>query len=236
MDGPFPTGMVDAWKTFLGSDHLRESGRDCYDDVFASSLFFPLQRKLETAEMIQLARSIAPRTVMEIGADKGGGLYHWIKGILSVQAVVGCEIRGTPYAPLFEQAFPNVKFQWIEGSSYHPHAVTSVRRWLHGWGIDVLFIDGDKSNFLTDFEAYLPMMSKRSIIFMHDIDDDGPRDAFVEVSKRFRTERIVNTSETLTALARERDGISPSCSHESWLRTWRGFSCGVGVIYPGKPL
>jgi cephalosporin hydroxylase len=64
----------------MENDKDRMPGLDLYTEIFDHPWLFPLQRKAEMAAMMKLARSIEPKTVMEIGSDKGGSFYHWVKG------------------------------------------------------------------------------------------------------------------------------------------------------------
>lgn len=234
MDAPFPDGFLDSIHHFLDTDSKREPGRDLYQEVFDTPMMFPLQRQKELEAMIRVARSIQPRTVMEIGSDKAGGLYHWCKCLPSVKNVIACEIRGTPYAEAFEMAFPNINFLWVPGSSYQQGNVNRVLSFLQEVKskIDVLFIDGDKSHFDTDFYAYLGMMNPNGIALMHDITDEAPGAAYKRVCQTgFRHAEIIDKSDTVAALKREDAGEPAKSPHEGWLRHWRGQSCGVGIIY-----
>lgn len=233
-DADFPKGMVEEWEAFLAADKT-PPGLDVYDAVFETGLCFPLQRKAELRRMIEVARSVEPKTVMEIGADKGGGLYHWCK-IPTVRNVIACEIRGTPYIDAFRRAFPDLQLMAFGRSSLDPTVWGAVS---HNCGlIDVLFIDGDKTKFVEDFDAYLPLMNPRGVVFMHDITDREPGRAFEAVQSRgYRTEWIVDRSEAFEAVSREERGVEATTAHEAWLRHWKGGSCGVGVIWlnGGKP-
>jgi predicted O-methyltransferase YrrM len=180
------------------------------------------------------ARSYNPTTVFEIGSDKGGGLYHWCQCLPSVKQVIACEIRGTPYRDLFETHFPHIKFLWLDGvSSYSLETINQVDNWLAGDDIDCLFIDGDKGAFEKDFDVYLPYMAKeKSVVFMHDINDQVPNDQYQSVRERgFPGETFIDTLDSLEAVNREELGLPIANSHEAWLRYWKGDSCGVGTIY-----
>lgn len=237
MDAPFPKGMVEWIEGFLSDDKNRRPGRDVYPEVFNSPLFFPLQRMRETEQMMKMAYSIRPKVVMEIGADKGGGLYHWCKSLRTVERVIACEIRGTPYKKSFQRAFPKIDFLWVEGSSYDPDNVSQVATWLSNseslqHTIDCLFIDGDKLRFVDDFDCYRPFLSSPSLVFLHDIQDREPREAFRTLADRgLRTTTILDTSESAEALERERQGYPARTIYEGWLRHWKGRSCGVGVVH-----
>jgi hypothetical protein len=246
-DAPFPEGMVDAWEEFLEAPRSRT-----LDDIFDSGLLFPLQRRVEMERMMEIATLIQPRTYMEIGADKGGGLWAWCQYMPSLRRVIACEIRGVPYRDYFETAFPHIKFLWLPQSSFAEPTVMQVWRWLtsarlprgdkgnKGDGIDVLFIDGDKSYFKEDFDAYNNvfynnqkcLMNRPGIVFMHDIQDEVPYNAYWSVHSRgYKHEEIIDTSESMRAVARKEIGVPPATAHEAWLQHWGGRSCGVGVVY-----
>lgn len=233
MDDPFPEGMLEDIELFFQGEDSRPPGEDLYDDVFLTNHFFPLQRQRELSLMISEARQYSPKVVYEIGADKGGGLYHWCKSLLTVSRVIACEIRGTPYRYLFEKAFPHIDFLWIEGSSYAEGSLAQISEWLKGDSIDVTFIDGDKANFELDFDRIFPMMSHPSVVFMHDVTDPSPGAAFNRVVEKtqFQNRQIVNQIDTSLSLEREKLKVPSTSPHENWLRHWKGQSCGVGVIH-----
>lgn len=237
MDAPFPAGMVEAIAAFLETDAQRPQDQDLYPEVFDTSLFFPLQRQQELAAMIRLARSIKPKVIMEIGADKGGGLYHWCKGLkTTLEQVIAYEVRGTPYHMKFERAFEGSSFFWGK-SSQDKSRFGELREYLDARSnrIDVLFIDGDKTLMEQDFDLYLPLMNPQGIVFFHDIQDREPRASYWNVRARgYGGKVIVNLEDTQAALARMHGGIPPATPHEAWLRHWRGRSCGVGVVNLGE--
>lgn len=246
MDADFPEGFLANVTKFFESESSRKPGQNLYPEVFETELFFPLQRQRELARMMQIARSKNPVTVMEIGADKGGGLYHWCKCLPTVRNVIACEIRGLPYRTLFEAAFPHIRFLWLEESSHASQCVKKVREWVGALAvrsdhpdqdlIDCLFIDGDKGAFMADFYAYGPMMRSDGIVFMHDINDRPPKTAYELVlrKERLRHEEVIDIADSLEAVDRENRGVPSTGAHEGWLRHWKGASAGVGVIYLGE--
>jgi len=234
MDAPLPTNLVQEWTKFLADDESL-FGLDVYDKVFDHGLLFPLQRRKETAKMIRLARTIQPKIVVEIGADKGGSVYHWIKGLPSVKEAWAIEIRGVPYVPLFQENFLGLHVHGIAESSYDPLVFKEFKGQVGG-PIDCLMLDGDKGAFLDDFDLYKPLMRKGGIIFMHDIYPCGPNDptvaAWKEVKKMgFKTQEIIDFSEVDEELEREKRGEKPKNSHAGWVRHWKKSSCGVGVVF-----
>lgn len=229
---PLPADLNEYFAKFFSSENTREPGEDIYPEIFDSPVLFPLQRREELRKMMQIARKYSPKIVYEIGADKGGSLYHWCKCLSTVRRVICCEIRGTPYRYLFEQAFSHIDFLWIPESSYADVEVERVKRWLDGDKIDVLFIDGDKSYFHVDFDCYHLMMNLSSVVFMHDIQDESTGNSYQEViSRGYRHTEIVDKSDTEDALERQRQNVPPASVHEEWLRYWYGRSAGVGVVY-----
>jgi predicted O-methyltransferase YrrM len=233
MDDPFPQGLIECIERFLADDGARPCGKDLYEEVFSTGLFFPLQRQAELAAMIRLARTIQPRTVMDIGTDKGGGLYHWVKCLPTVRTAIACEIRGLPYSHAFCRTFPQVDFRWVDDGSQSDLALSVA---MDCQPIDVLFIDGDKSSFEADFWRFLPFMHPGGLVFFHDITDPAPGETYRKVCEigLFHRE-FIDTSDSAAALARQEAGIQSSCPHEDWLRHWAGKSCGVGVVTVSQP-
>lgn len=234
-DAPFPKEMMPCIERFFREVHpTLKPGQNFYQEVFDTDLFFPLQRQRELASMIRLARTIEPKTVMEIGADKGGGLYHWCMCLPSVKNVIACEIRGTPYEHEFEKAFPNLNFFWCRDSQDSiDEDGEPMFQWLPG-KIDILFIDGDKTKMYEDYKLHRPVMNKGGLIFIHDIRDIGPNLAWRKIQKEqperpesadWDTCEILDVTDYEYIKDRE-----PWTSHEQWLKHWRGRSCGVGVV------
>lgn len=228
MDSDFPPGLLAEWQAFFQT-HPQPATGIC-DDVFAG-VKFPLQRKRELAGMLALAAAVKPVTVCEIGADKGGTLYHWCC-VPEVRRVIACEVRGLPYRALFEQAFPHIDFLWLGSSSYSTETYQRVRDWLGSGTIDMLFIDGDKSYFDRDFALYAPLVRKPGgLILMHDIMDEVTGGAFRACRTFYQWAQLIDTTESVEAISRARAVVPATSDHEHWLRHWRGCSAGCGVIW-----
>src|SRR5688572_5725105 len=185
----FPVGIEHAWEKFLSEE--RQDGLDVYPEIFHDGILFPLQRMRETEKMIAMARTVKPSVVMEIGSDKGGSFYHWVKGLIPTKAIA-LEIRGIPFAEAFQKAFPDTRFFFGDDSSYDPVIVDAVWHFLNGDKIDCLFIDGDKHGFSKDVAAYLPMMRQGGMIFLHDVTEVLNAQETMEryAKKGYRTETI----------------------------------------------
>ena len=235
MDAPLPDGLTERWETFLSTAESTARGSESgvCDAVFEDGMLFPLQRRDEMAAMLRLAVLLNPEAVCEIGVDKGASALHWLL-LRTVRRFVGIEIRGVPYGDAFKRAFPETHQLWLAASSYAPETVRVVGDWLGDEMFDVLFIDGDKSAFIRDFDAYLRYVRSGGIVFMHDVRDAAPRIDFerARLHPRVRDSLVLeSTIESLYAIYRARQGVAPANAYEGWLRHWRGASCGVGILW-----
>jgi len=233
MNGPWPAGMMEEIESILSRHHEWPDGLDSYDALFESGTFFPLQRRRELEAMMRRCRSINPKTVMVIGADKGADVFHFVKCLPSVQKVIACEIRGTPYAELFSRYFPKVDFLFMPVGSRDGIALHEVAKIGN---IDALFIDGDKNAFKEDFETYRRFMLPGGIVLMHDICLSSTNGfcskTFDQIARRYRTEKIIDMSEHDEDRERQAQGEPVKNSYGEWIRRWSGVpTCGVGVVY-----
>lgn len=241
MDGPLPKDLCSWWEDFFSHERQRSPKASDPWAVFECDLF-PLQRKREAEEMLRIAdprgvnrwaaRKNMVGTVMEIGADKGGSLYLWCCQPW-VRRVIACEIRGTPYAKLFEQRFSYVDFLWLPQSSHDPVTIRQVRDWLDGDSLDVLFVDGDKSYFAEDFLCYSGFMDPDGVTFFHDIQDEAPAAGYARVLQllpHLKHREVVDVGEWHELESGKRQ---PRTGYDHWLKLWRGRSCGFGALWMG---
>ena len=193
----------------------------------------PLQRSFEMQEMFNLVQGNKPRVVVEIGTSRGGGVYHWADNVECVDRIAGVDVNGQPYAPVFREMFPSIDWHFHHGSSLERDWLDGLIAWLGGDKIDVLFIDGCKTAFRTDFDNHLSLMSPSGIVFMHDIQSTAAA-AWKQLEERspWDTCRLIDTSESLAAMQRMRRG-EEATAYEKWLRSYRGRSAGVGVVFLG---
>lgn len=233
----WPIGMMEEIESILSRHHEWPDGLDSYDAVFDSATFYPLQRRRELEKMMQLCRSINPQTVMVIGADRGGDVFHFVKCLPTVRRVIACEIRGTPYAESFIKYFPLISFRFMPRSSaISLREFADLNHWLNG-NIDVLFIDGDKNAFGADFNLYSKFMKAGSIAMMHDIclprHQGSCRIDFENVSKNYAdsSQVIIDLSEHRADQEAQARGEPVKNAYGAWVRHWNDFpTCGVGVI------
>lgn len=235
-DPPIPGWVGPAWDGFLAAESRRPSLAASLDDLFASSMF-PLQRRREMERMLALAP--AAQVLLDVGSDKGGGIYAWIKALPGLRRIAVCEIRGCPYAAAFQRHFPQIDFLFLQASSYDPRTVAKIRRWLAADRFDLAFLDGDKGNFHKDVAAYEPLVrSGGGYLCLHDVnpgphDEPPPVKVWRELSGRHASASLIyEPAEGLAAQAWSKAhlGVKPHNSYDGWLRIWGATSCGVGVI------
>lgn len=188
--------------------------------------FFPLQRRRELAAMMETASSLNPAVIMEVGTANGAGLVHWCL-LPNMRRICAIEIRGTPYMDIFERTFPHIDFLWVAASSHAPEIVAQVKDWLGPDKFDCIFLDGEKSKFLEDFNAYAPSVHKGGMVFMHDIAGaEPPAREFRRLQCVYPTSTIINVTE-VHAIAQRK----PLNAYEDWVWRWGYNSCGVGIVH-----
>jgi predicted O-methyltransferase YrrM len=235
--------MLFAWQQLVDTDAAYESGQDVYQHIFADHILFPLQRRRECEKMTARVREIfaeqdrEPKVFVEIGSDKGGSVYHWLKAFPSVNRAVALEMRGVPWQNWASATFPAVDIRGVYGSSFDAMNVHRVQNiCLEQEPIDILFIDGHKGEFRRDFDCYLPLMRPGGVIVMHDILVQAPGRAFRSMQRDgFKTEEIIDTTERLADVPAAWDCGSGSkanlAGYAWWLSHWETTSCGVGLIH-----
>lgn len=240
MDEPMPVWARERWEDFLANKaNPYDTDDDIHRELFDSDLC-PLQRARELSLMLSLVREEvkSPVAIMEIGTDKCSTFYHWLRAFKhSLKKAIGVEIRGVPVKGLFERAFPQIQFLWIEGSSYSPETVQRVTEFMGDDRLDFLFLDGDKNNFLTDFNCYRPLLSSRALVAFHDVFDNGSpmqRDFQRAVKDYTSYGAIIDNQECDRVKAALVCGREPSESfppaYLDFLKIWSYTSCGYGYI------
>ena len=241
----FPEGMMDAWRALIADGVLEtvdnshfakgfDDGVFLIPELFDHPAVMPLQRKRELRAMGSMAATLEPRVAMEVGADKGGTLAHWLACQPTLEKMVACEYRGTPYKHFFEKAFPQVEFLWLEDSSYSKESWEKVKDFLGAYRFDFIFLDGDKNAFRKDFALYSPMVRRGGMVFVHDVYDRAGNSRcsadFREFSRGLTVSLIIDLAESVAAKLNASRGTPSSGCHEDWLRA-SGDDCGVGVIH-----
>jgi hypothetical protein len=185
--------------------------------------------------MIARAATVNPKDFLCVGSDKAGDVWSFLNAFPQIETCVAIEYRGVPWVNEFREAFPQIDFLAIEGSSYSTANIQKVVDFMGGRLFDFMFIDGDKNAFDLDYAAYEPLVKSGGFVFMHDINpvhgDEGPVRFFAHLKSRgLPCEAIIDTSEVDDELALASAGQAASTSHAGWVRHWQYSSCGVGVV------
>ncbi len=152
------------------------------------------QLRWELEQLVELYKSCQPRTVVEIGVQSGGTLYHWLTHAPDNAIVVGVDLIGhrpkdqSSYLPLWESwCREGVVFRFIQDDSHREDTMERVRNYVGG--IDWLFIDGDHTyeGALADFEMYGPLVNAGGVIAFHDLmTPTNPVQQHIQVGRLWR--------------------------------------------------
>ncbi len=135
-----------------------------------------IQKLSEVAPFLALVGR--PRTIVEIGAGKGGMLAAFCAAAMDDATIVCVDLEDGPFgggasdAELRScaNANPLQKLHLVRGNSLDP-AIRERTATLTSNGVDVLFIDGDHSydGVSGDFRMYSPLVVPGGIVALHDI-------------------------------------------------------------------
>jgi cephalosporin hydroxylase len=141
---------------------------------FAAHIFPSHQQKIEILGFLDLAATVEPKIVMEIGTAQSGTQFLLGQGLLSTEIILAVDLRVRNRRLLEAFSRPGLKRTCLVGSSYDPQTVQRVAGVLDGRPIDVLFIDGDHTyeGVKADYEAYAPLVRSGGLIAFHDIIED----------------------------------------------------------------
>jgi predicted O-methyltransferase YrrM len=160
------------------------------------STIAPSQVMKEIIKLYELVKSENPKTVLEIGTDKGGTLYLWCQAAAEDATIVSIDLssrrRYSPkrrelYAKFIKSAKQHLHF--LPFSSHEKTTVDKASAILGGKKIDYLFIDGDHTyeGVKSDYIMFSPLVKEGGLIAFHDIKtvrpDCGVREVWEEVTK-----------------------------------------------------
>ena len=131
----------------------------CLEDIQATQNYY------EVARLCERIKTLQPKTILEIGVDKGGSMNLWLNFAPSDALYVG--VDNAMYF-LIQQKHTQKKV-FIEADSTKIDTVNKVKEALDGRTVDFLFIDGDHTEVRSDFRNYSELVSPGGIIALHDI-------------------------------------------------------------------
>lgn len=156
------------------------------------------QRIDELAAAIDLAASIDPKVIVEIGCDAGGTLWCWRQ---ICEAVCGITLADNSW-PTGGQCYSLDTHGAIvlRGDSHDPSSLRWLLEWLDGRAVDVLHLDGDHSRdgVESDWAMYSPLVRAGGLVLVHDVFNHW--DKRVEVhewwSERFANARTISSRQS----------------------------------------
>ena len=150
----------------------------------------PAQRPGEILDLLRLIAAEPPRTVVEIGTNRGGSLFLLSRAVAHDATIVSVDLPGGPFGggysptlkPLYHAfARRRQRIHLLRADSHDPATTARVGRLLRGRAIDLLFIDGDHTleGVRADYELYAPLVRPGGLICFHDIVPDASDDVGV---------------------------------------------------------
>lgn len=156
--------------------HSRACGTSDFDVLLemAQAEFGITQVRSEIAGLIDRLRTLAPRTIVEIGTHKGGNSFLFCHALESAKRIIGVDLCVQNGDKLVHFVHPGQQYFVLHGDSQVEAMKQRVMAKLSGRQVDFLFIDGDHSykGVKADFELYAPLVRKGGIIALHDIVSD----------------------------------------------------------------
>lgn len=159
------------------------------------------QNYYEVSRLCERVKALEPKTILEIGVEKGGTMNLWMTFAPEDTTYIGVDS-----AMYFYKEKTNKKGQvkhLVEADSTLDSTVDRVKELLGDRKVDFLFIDGghEKELVRSDFEKYAPLVNKGGIIALHDIDTDigkehcqGVKKLWEELRLQYSdTEEFINT-------------------------------------------
>ena len=135
----------------------------CLKDVQCTQNYY------EVARLCERVKTLKPKTILEIGVDRGGSMNLWLNFADPEALFVGVD-NAMQFVIERKHGKKQVK-KFIEGDSAEDSTVERVREALGDRKVDFLFIDGNHKDEAPkiDFEKYSPFVRKGGIIALHDI-------------------------------------------------------------------
>jgi cephalosporin hydroxylase len=140
----------------------------------------PLQVPAEFRQLIDLANTVQPRVVLEIGTHKGGTLLVWTR--IASEMVISVDLPGDMYGggyptarirlyEEFKRDRPDTELVLFRGDSHADATKENIRGKLRGRPLDMLFIDGDHTlaGVTRDYHLWKDLVRPGGYILFHDI-------------------------------------------------------------------
>lgn len=208
--------------------HQESAGLKSLDDAIELAFrfrhlgirFTPSQVREEISGFMKLVAERPPKTVLEIGTDKGGTFFLLTRVASPDALVLSLDLpAGQLYAyPVWREklyrafARERQRIELVRQDSHDPRTVDTIRSVLGGRTIDLLFIDGDHSydGVKKDFEMYSPLVTPGGTVAFHDI-VEGVEVHVGGVPKFWRE-------------------VKQNRRHREFVKSWEQGGWGIGVL------
>jgi len=145
----------------------------------------PAQLKEEISEFLKILQTTRPKTILEIGTERGGTFYLLTKVASSDATLISMDLPGGPFGggyprwkTFFYKSFGSVnqKLHLLRMNSHDPSTLHEVKKILGELKLDLLYVDGDHSyeGVKLDFEMYGKLVRRGGMIAFHDIVPNVP--------------------------------------------------------------
>ena len=179
------------------SDETRDKVLACLDDTQCTQNYY------EVARLCERIQELKPKTILEIGVDRGGSMNLWLAFSPDAQYI------GVDNAMQYVmERNRGGRREFIEADSRKKETLDKVKSLMNGDKIDFLFIDGGHEEEIvrSDFAMYSPLVRAGGMIALHDINvtvsgNDtfgkhcfGVHKLWAELKAKYTTEEFVNTN------------------------------------------
>lgn len=191
-----------------------------YFRIAYSSPFRPGQISQEIKSLLNLLQEKRPKSILEIGTDKGGTLYLFSKVADPGAILASVDIKLNNGALIASFARHKQVIKLLEGDSTHPSTLKTLRTWFPN-GIDFLFIDGDHTyeGVKQDFQSYAPWVNPGGLIAFHDIVEDN------------ETRYNVITGGWAGGVPRFWREVKTNYQHVEFIKDCQQSGLGIGVLF-----
>jgi len=174
------------------SDETLNKVIECLNDVQSTQNYY------EVASLCERIKQLQPKTILEIGVDKGGSMNLFLNFAPEDALYVGVDNQ-TQFVIPKEHSQEKIL---IEADSLLDSTVTKVKEVIGIMEVDFLFIDGnhEEEAVKSDYAKYSPLVRKGGLIAFHDINTSlnqehckGIKKLWQELKETNKTEEFINT-------------------------------------------
>jgi cephalosporin hydroxylase len=174
---------------------------ECLKDVQCTQNYY------EVSSLCERVKELEPKTILEIGVDRGGSMNLWLSFSPPDALYIGVD---NAMQFVIKRDHKQTK-KFIEADSQKPSTLDKVKEILDGRQVDFLFIDGNHEGDIvrSDYAMYSPLVRSGGIIALHDIDvtiNESACEGIKELWKELK-EVNENTNEFINTEVEFRFGI-----------------------------